>query len=140
MALLSAPPFLSLPHPSSIPPRRHRFGIKTSQHSVSFTNGSSSRRRHLRLRRSSVFASREDLDFDAVNIAEDVTQVPSNSLVLNALRFHLIYRYCHFTLIYRWNPKCLSFTSKSRKIIFEIHNLYVEKPCWALDKTLNFIR
>ncbi|EXC36158.1 putative cysteine synthase [Morus notabilis] len=74
MALLSASLFLPLSPLFSLPPRRRHFAILRPQISVLFSNGGFSRR-NLRVRRSPVFATREDLDFDAVNIAEDVTQL-----------------------------------------------------------------
>ncbi|PON85936.1 Cysteine synthase [Trema orientale] len=74
MALLSAPLLLSLTHPFSIPPQRRRFSFLRPPNGMSFPSVAFSRR-HLRVRRSCIFAIGEELEFGAVNIAEDVTQL-----------------------------------------------------------------
>ncbi|XP_048321923.2 S-sulfo-L-cysteine synthase (O-acetyl-L-serine-dependent), chloroplastic isoform X1 [Ziziphus jujuba] len=77
MALLSTPLALLLPpsHPLSIPPKRQRFASLRVNNGSSFSNNGCFARRKLRECQQSVFANREELDFDAVNIAEDVTQL-----------------------------------------------------------------
>nr|XP_048321927.1 S-sulfo-L-cysteine synthase (O-acetyl-L-serine-dependent), chloroplastic isoform X3 [Ziziphus jujuba var. spinosa]XP_048321928.1 S-sulfo-L-cysteine synthase (O-acetyl-L-serine-dependent), chloroplastic isoform X3 [Ziziphus jujuba var. spinosa] len=77
MALLSTPLALLLPpsHPLSIPPKRQRFASLRVNNGSSFSNNGCFARRKLRECQQSVFATREELDFDAVNIAEDVTQL-----------------------------------------------------------------
>ncbi|KAL5547038.1 hypothetical protein UlMin_006725 [Ulmus minor] len=74
MAVTSAPLLLPLSRPFSFPPKRHRFVSFRTLNSVSFPNGVLASR-HLRERCHSVSATREELDLDAVNIAEDVTQL-----------------------------------------------------------------
>ncbi|KAF3441466.1 hypothetical protein FNV43_RR15380 [Rhamnella rubrinervis] len=74
MAILSTPLQLPVSQPFSIPPRRQRFASLRAHNSVSFSNGSFARTK-LREPMASVSAIREKLDSDAVNIAEDVTQL-----------------------------------------------------------------
>lgn len=99
--MLSAPLLLPASHPSSIPPRRQRFGSLRARHGISISNGSFA---VTKLRREgeplpwavSAANPRQELDFDAaVNIAEDVTQVLSHIPAVNAANSCILMFFCH---------------------------------------------